>query len=73
MNKLFFIVLAVCLPCLVHAQTTKMGEINQNEIDLKEVSYEPGAAAVYLVASGESRFFSNILETNYFYRMKILT
>lgn len=73
MNKLFFIVLAVCLPCVVYAQTTKMGEINQNEIDLKEVSYEPGAAAVYLVASGESRFFSNILETNYFYRMKILT
>ncbi|WP_332911992.1 DUF3857 domain-containing protein [Algoriphagus boritolerans] len=28
---------------------------------------------MFLVASGESRFFSNILETNYFYRIKILT
>ncbi len=73
MNKLFFIALAVFLPFIATAQTPKMGEINQNEIDLKEVSYEPGASAVYLVASGESRFFSDILETNYFYRMKILT
>lgn len=61
------------MPILVLAQIPKMGDITPAEIELKEVSYEPGASAVYLVASGESRFFSNILETNYFYKMKILT
>jgi hypothetical protein len=65
--------LAILLPFLALAQTPKMGEINQNEIDLKEVSYEPGAGAVYLVTSGEARFFRSILETQYFYRLKILT
>jgi hypothetical protein len=65
--------LAILLPFLALAQTPKMGEINQNEIDLKEVSYEPGAGAVYLVASGDARFFRSILETQYFFRMKILT
>lgn len=73
MNKLLTTALAILLPFWANAQTPKMGEINQNEIDLKEVSFEPGAGAVYLVATGESRFFSNILETNYFYRIKILT
>lgn len=73
MNKLFVFVSAMLMPLVLFGQTPKMGEINQNEIDLTAVSYEPGAAAVYLVAFGESRFFSNVLETNYFYRMKILT
>jgi hypothetical protein len=73
MNKLLLTALAILLSFFGYAQTPKMGVINQNEIDLKEVSYEAGAGAVYLVASGESRFFSDILETNYFYRMKILT
>ncbi|WP_111672645.1 DUF3857 domain-containing protein [Algoriphagus litoralis] len=73
MNKLFLLFLATLLPVVLVAQTPKMGEINQNEIDLKSVSYEPGAGAVFLVAYGESRFFSEILETNYFNRVKILT
>lgn len=73
MNKLFVFFLAMLMPVVLFAQTPKMGEFTQNEIDLKEISFEPGASAVYLVASGESRFFSNILETNYFYRIKILT
>lgn len=73
MNKLLFSAIAFLFPCLLLAQTAKMGEFNQNELDLREVSYEPGAEAVYLVAHGDSRFFGDILETNYFYRMKILT
>ncbi|MDO8967699.1 DUF3857 domain-containing protein [Algoriphagus sp.] len=73
MNRLFYTLLTLAFPILTLAQTAKMGEINQNEIDLKAVSYEPGAGAVFLVASAESRFFSSILETQYFYRKKILT
>lgn len=73
MNKLFFIAAMLLMPFLVLGQIPKMGDITPAEIELKEVSYEPGASAVYLVASGESRFFSSILETNYFYKMKILT
>ncbi len=73
MKNQLLILLAVLLPFSAWAQTPKMGEINQNEIDLKEVSFEPGAGAVYLVASGDARFFRSILETQYFYRMKILT
>ncbi|MFN3998783.1 DUF3857 domain-containing protein [Algoriphagus sp.] len=73
MNKLSFIFCTIFFPLLVVAQTPKMGGFTQNEIDLKEVSYEPGASAAYLVASADSRFFSSILETNYFYRIKILT
>lgn len=73
MNKLSFIVFAMLSPLLATAQTSKMGEFTQNEIDLQEVSYEPGAGAVYLVSSADSRFFSSVLETNFFYRIKILT
>ncbi len=73
MNKLLLIALAVLFPCFAPAQSIKMGEISQNEIDLREVAYEPGAAAVVLAASGDSRFFGGIFETTYFYRIKILT
>jgi hypothetical protein len=73
MKNQLYTFLAFLLPFLAQAQTPKPGEINQNEIDLKEVSYEPGAGAVYLVASGDARFFRSILETQYFFRMKILT
>jgi hypothetical protein len=73
MKNQFLTLCAILVPVLALAQTPKMGEINQNEIDLKEVSFEPGASAVYLVAAGNARFFRSILETQYFYRMKILT
>jgi hypothetical protein len=56
-----------------YTQTLKMGEFSQNEIDLTSVPFEPDASAVVLAASGESRFFSNLLETQTFYRLKILT
>lgn len=73
MIKKFLIALAIVSPLLASAQTAKMGEINQNEIDLTAVPYESGAGAVYLVASGDSRIFNGTLETQYFYRIKILT
>lgn len=73
MNKKLLIAAAILLPFLAPAQSTKMGEISPEEIDLKEVSYEPGAAAVCLVASGDSRIYNGTLETQYFYRVKILT
>lgn len=73
MIRNFLFVFAILLPNLIAGQTPKMGEISQEEIDLVGVPYESGAAAVYLVASGESRIAINILETQYFYRIKILT
>lgn len=73
MKNQLFTFLTILGPIVALAQTPKLGEFSQNEIDLKEVSYEPGAGAVYLVASGDARFFRSILETQYFFRMKILT
>lgn len=61
------------IPLFGSAQILKLGEINQKEVDLIEVDYEPGAPAVVLAASGESRFFGEIFETTYFYRIKILS
>lgn len=73
MNKKLLIATAILLPFLAPAQSTKMGEISPEEIELKEVSYEPGAGAVYLVSFGDSRIYNGTLETQYFHRVKILT
>ena len=73
MIKKLLLPFVLLFPFLVAAQTPKMGEISQEEIDITKVPYESGAGAVYLVASGESKIPSNILETQYFYRIKILT
>lgn len=73
MNKKLLIAAAILFPFLAPAQSTKMGEVSPEEIDLKEVSYEPGAGAVYLVSSGDSRILNGTLETQYFHRVKILT
>lgn len=54
------------------SQSPKMGEFSQKEIDLTAVPYEADAPAVVLVATGESRFFSSLLETQIFFRVKIL-
>lgn len=73
MNKLFLaFALTLCL-VQAYAQSIKMGEINETEIALTEVPYEPGASAVILASSGDSRFYGGMLETSYFYRIKILT
>jgi hypothetical protein len=66
-------ILLVLLSISGYAQSLKMGEFSQSEIDLITVPFEPDASAVVLAASGESRFFSNLLETQTFYRLKILT
>lgn len=73
MNKFFLALTLILGPSILFAQSNKMGDINPNEIALTEVPYEPGAAAVVLAAYGDSRFYSDILETNFFYRIKILT
>ncbi|MDX5339003.1 MAG: DUF3857 and transglutaminase domain-containing protein [Cyclobacteriaceae bacterium] len=50
-----------------------MGDLSSEEISMKEVSYEPGASAVVLVAYADSKFMSQLFETNHFRRIKILT
>ena len=73
MNKLFLALVFLLSYSAVSAQSIKMGDINENELALTEVSYEPGASAVILAASGDSRFYGGMLETIYFYRIKILS
>lgn len=73
MNKLILAFALLLGPSFLFAQSTKMGDLNENELALTEVSYEPGSSAVILASSGESRFFGEILETTFFYRIKILT
>ncbi|SIO03709.1 DUF3857 domain-containing protein [Algoriphagus halophilus] len=55
------------------AQGVKMGKFSEEEISLSEVSYEPDANAVVLWEEGESKFFGNMLETTYLFRIKILS
>ena len=50
-----------------------MGELSPEEISMTEVSYEPGASAVILVAYADSKFMSQLFETSHFRRMKILS
>ncbi len=73
MNKKLLIAIAVLLPLFSAGQSLKMGEISQEEFDLNEISYEPGASAAYLASFGDSRIFNGTLETLYFHRVKILT
>ncbi len=54
------------------SQTYKLGEFEDSEISLTEVSYEPDAPAVILVSQGNSRFLSGMLETSHFVRLKVL-
>ena len=73
MNKLILFLTFLVGPAVLFAQSIKMGEINENELALTQVPYESGASAVILASSGDSRFFGEMLETTYFYRIKILT
>ncbi|TXE14675.1 DUF3857 domain-containing protein [Algoriphagus aquimarinus] len=61
------------LSTLTFSQSYKLGEFEDSEISLAEVSYEPDAPAVILVSQGNSRFISGFLETNHFVRLKILS
>lgn len=55
------------------SQKAKMGEFTDEEIALKEVNFEKDAPAVVLLEQGQSKFFGGLLETSYFFRVKILT
>ncbi|MBN3581433.1 DUF3857 domain-containing protein [Algoriphagus aestuarii] len=72
MKKIFTIIFLLT-SSLGYAQTIKMGKFSDEEINLKQVSYEPDAGAVVLWEEGESQFFSGLLETTYLFRVKILT
>ncbi|MCE7055407.1 DUF3857 domain-containing protein [Algoriphagus sp. AGSA1] len=72
MNRSLLLLLTFLLSIPGISQTAKLGQANQEEINLTEVSYEPDAAAVILVHEGNSKFYGNIFETTYFVRMKIL-
>lgn len=72
-KSLFIGAFALLVGPLSFAQSSKMGQINDNEFALTDVSYEPGADAVVLAEFGETQFFGDVLETKYFVRLKILT
>jgi hypothetical protein len=73
MNRIIFASLLVLISQTVFSQTAKLGQVSKSEIALTDVDYEPGAPAVVLVSQGDSRFFSDIVETSYFFRIKILS
>src|SRR5690606_13514019 len=58
---------------LTFSQNYKLGEFEDSEISLTEVSYEPGAPAVLLVSQGNSGFISGYLETSHLVSFKILS
>ncbi|EAZ81925.1 DUF3857 domain-containing protein [Algoriphagus machipongonensis] len=71
--RILFTIILLFTFSLTWAQNVKMGEFSDEEINLKEVSYEPDAAAVVLWEEGESQFSSGLLVTNYLFRVKILS
>lgn len=71
--KRIFTLLLVLTSFSSWSQTVKMGKFTDEEINYTSVPYEPDANAVVLWEEGESRFFGNILETNYLFKIKILT
>lgn len=68
--------LLLCLLFLLHlsgyAQKEKFGKYNSNEISYSEVDFEPDAEAVVLFEEGVSKFFGEVFETTYHFRIKIL-
>ena len=72
MKKVFTIIF-LFFTLVTFAQNIKMGKFSEEEIAIKQVSYEPDAGAVVLWEEGESQFFTNLLETTYLFRVKILT
>lgn len=72
MKKCVFAILIFFLLGTAFGQKVKMGVFTQEEINLREVSFEKDADAVILWEQGQSRFNSNLLETSIYVRMKIL-
>lgn len=73
MKKITVLFLMLSLSVAVKGQKMKMGDFSQEEIELKEVPFEKDAQAVVLWEEGDSRFFSGMLVTSYFFRVKILS
>ncbi|PZX58031.1 DUF3857 domain-containing protein [Algoriphagus chordae] len=73
MSKSLLTFIFLFVSTLTFSQTHKLGDFEDSEISLKEVSYEPDAPAVILVSQGYSRFLSGYLETSHFVRLKILS
>lgn len=71
--KRIFTLLLVFASFSSWSQTVKMGKFTEEEINYSSVPYEPDANAVVLWEEGESKFFGNILETTYLFKIKILT
>lgn len=72
MKKCVFVILIFFLLGTAFGQKVKMGVFTQEEINLREVSFEKNADAVILWEQGQSRFNGNLLETSIYVRMKIL-
>ena len=70
--KRIFTLLLVFASFSSWSQTVKMGKFTEEEINYSSVPYEPDANAVVLWEEGESKFFGNILETTYLFKIKIL-
>lgn len=73
MKKISVLFLMLSLAGAVKGQKMKMGDFSQEEIELKEVAFEKDAQAVVLWEEGDSRFFSGMLVTSYYFRVKILS
>ncbi|WP_373396025.1 DUF3857 domain-containing protein [Algoriphagus halophilus] len=72
MKELIFTFVLVFIAVTVFSQKVKMGEFSEQDKILTEVSFEKDADAVILWEQGQSRFYSGLLETSYFFRVKIL-
>ena len=72
MNKTLLTLVCLLVSSLAFSQSYKMGEFDESDIGLSEVPYEKDAPAVILVSQGDSKFFSGILETTYYVRLKVL-
>jgi len=73
MNKTLLILAFLLVHHFSFSQSYKVGQFEDNEITLSEVPYEQDAPAVVLLSEGNSRFFSGLLETTHFVRLKVLT
>lgn len=72
MKKSIFVLSLFFIVGSAFSQKVKIGEFSDQDISLTEVSFEKDADAVVLWEQGQSKFFSGLLETTYFFRTKIL-
>lgn len=72
MKKLTLAFFLVFITGAVYSQKAKLGEYSNQDIALTEVPFEKDADAVILWEQGQSKFYSGLIETSYFFRVKIL-